>query len=258
MTSTNATITHPDQSAPTRTLPTVESTIGEVQAILEERFDAGTSVRVLEAGCGSCGHFDVGSDAYMIGIDISQKQLDRNDRLDERICGDLEARDMTEHASDLVVCWYVLEHLRRPDRAMVNLADAVSPGGRLVVAVPNVWSFKGMLTKFTPHWFHVAVYRHVLGRKDAGRHDTPPFPAHLRWSIRPRELCRLGESRGLRTVVAREFEDYTQHKLRGERWWFSASMRVIDAVWRIGSLGRRGAYLTDVAIVMERPEGADA
>lgn len=43
-----------------------------------------------------------------------------------------------------------------------------NPGGQIVVAAPNPYSVKGFVTRYTPHWFHVWYYRHVLHRPQAG------------------------------------------------------------------------------------------
>ncbi len=54
-----------------------------VQSILDDLKREKGAYRVLEAGCGSLTHLDLGSRAKVTGIDISQRQLDRNDNLDE-------------------------------------------------------------------------------------------------------------------------------------------------------------------------------
>ena len=125
-------------------------------------------VTVLEAGCGSLTYLNFGSRSRVIGIDISREQLDRNEVLDERILGDLETYSLAEDAYDAIVCWYVFEHLRRPDLVLINFARALAPGGVAVIAVPNVLSPKVLLTKFSPHRFHVWTYRHLFRDQYAG------------------------------------------------------------------------------------------
>ena len=60
---------------------------------------------------------------------------------------------------DVVVCWDLLEHLRRPRAALDNLSRAVRQGGLLVIGGPNVLSFKGLVTWLTPFWAHRLWYR---------------------------------------------------------------------------------------------------
>lgn len=62
-------------------------------------------------------------------------------------------------AFDAIVLWHVIEHLRDPLRVLGSAAQALSPGGILVVAAPNpeAWQF-GVLG---PRWPHLDAPRHV-------------------------------------------------------------------------------------------------
>jgi hypothetical protein len=63
----------------------------------------------------------------------------------------------------------------------------------LVIKVPNVLSFKGLFTKFTPHFVHVFYYRKILGRPLAGTQDRAPFRTFLRFDVilsRVVSLCK--------------------------------------------------------------------
>src|SRR6516225_7849122 len=94
----------------------------QLQKIFERTFEGRSSLRILEAGCGSSSHLQFGRDAHVTGIDISQMQLQRNTRLDERIQGDLQTFDLPEKAYDCVICYDVLEHLSRPMDALARLS----------------------------------------------------------------------------------------------------------------------------------------
>ena len=137
--------------------------------------------------------------------------------LHERIRADLEVHPLPPASFDLVVCWYVLEHLPQPRRALDRMAQSLRPGGLLVLAQPSLLSLKGLVTRLTPHWFHVWVYRHVFGRVNAGLDDNPPFPTYLRRTIRPAALRKYGRSHGLDIIYELHFEDYTQRRLRTEK-----------------------------------------
>jgi hypothetical protein len=47
----------------------------------------------------------------------------------------------------------VIEHLPEPTKALDRLIAALNLGGGLVLAFPNLWSLKGLVTKFTPSSF---------------------------------------------------------------------------------------------------------
>jgi 2-polyprenyl-3-methyl-5-hydroxy-6-metoxy-1,4-benzoquinol methylase len=95
---------------------------------------------------------------------------------------------------DAIVCIDVLEHLDHPRAALANMHEALAPGGLMVIKLPNAMSLKGLITKLTPHGFHVWVFRNVFGKRNAGVDDVGPFKAHMRWAISPRALRRWAAS----------------------------------------------------------------
>jgi len=234
--------------------PTVYDAIDGVQLVVDRFLERDTPRRVLEAGCGSCGHLTLRPDDYLVGIDISAKQLARNPMLHEKICGDLETHALPEESFDLVVCWYVLEHLRRPGMALDRMVRSLRPDGLLVLAQPSLLSVKGLITRCTPHWFHIWVYRHLFGRRNAGQDDQPPFQTYLRWAIRPAGLRSFGKARGLELIHELHFEDYTQRKLRSDKPLYRGLYAGLNAVLRALSAGRYDVYRTDYVVVMRKPK----
>ncbi len=102
--------------------------------------DAG---RVLDIGCGTgaLGREIKGRrDCEVVGVTHSEEEAEEARRhLDEVLVRDLNVFDPREAGSfDCVVCSHVLEHLYRPERLLAALRDALAPGARLVVALPNV------------------------------------------------------------------------------------------------------------------------
>ena len=155
--------------------------------------------RVLDAGCGG-GHsiLDLPENALIIGMDESELALERNTVIDEGIVGDLQSYPLERDSFDEIICWDVLEHIPAPDKAFANLAQALKPGGRLTIGVPNLISAKGLITKFTPLRFHVWVYKRFFPRvKHAGEPGYGPWKTYLRWSIRPAGLAGLARRHGL-------------------------------------------------------------
>jgi SAM-dependent methyltransferase len=64
-----------------------------------------------------------------------------------------------------VVFWHSLEHLRSPGRALSHAAALLSPGGTLVVAVPNAASLQARV--FGDRWLALDLPRHLV-------HLNPP------------------------------------------------------------------------------------
>jgi SAM-dependent methyltransferase len=161
-----------------------------------------TGGKVLDAGCGFTLPTDLPHHAHLVGLDISPEALAKHERLDDAIVGDVETYPLPGDEFDVILCWTVLEHLEHPRVAFENLARAVKPGGLLVIGVPNVWSLKGIVTRLTPHRFHVWLYRRLLGQPEAGTPGFGPYPTHLRRDISPRALGELGKASNLDCVYA--------------------------------------------------------
>jgi len=64
-----------------------------------------------------------------------------------------------------IIFWHSLEHLRQPARALGHAATLLSPGGRLVIAVPNATSLQARV--FGDRWLALDLPRHLV-------HLSPP------------------------------------------------------------------------------------
>jgi 2-polyprenyl-3-methyl-5-hydroxy-6-metoxy-1,4-benzoquinol methylase len=212
---------------------------------LERRIDsllAGRNPRrVLEAGCGSASHLNFPENTILSGIDISQKQLDRNEHMHEKIVGDLQAYVLPENAYDMIVCWDVLEHLPEPEKALENFFRSVNEGGIVLMASPNVFTLRGLITKFSPHWFHVFYARYIAGYDWAGQDENYPFVTFHRWAIAPKAIERLALARNMSVVSSKTFGfDHPEKK----HAIFYAIWSTADKLASILSFGKLG---TDAA-----------
>jgi SAM-dependent methyltransferase len=218
-----------------------------------DRFRSGRGpIRVLEAGCGRRTHFDYSGAEHVVGIDVSDHELAHNEWVDDKIVGDVQSLPLGTDEYDLVVCWDLLEHLPDPIAALDNMVRAVKDDGIIVIGLPNVASVKGLVTRFTPHRFHVWFFRVVRKSPRAARGEGP-FPTYMRWALRAPALRRWAASRGLRVDAFFAYESPTQailrrqYRLEGGRW------RLLRAAVRVLTLGQVAADETDLAIVLRRP-----
>src|SRR3954471_24485664 len=224
-----------------------------LQRTVDDALTGLEKVRVLEAGCGSAAYVSFADNAHVVGIDIDPHQLERNTACHERILGDVETYDLTPSDYDAIVCWYVFEHLNHPDHALVRFARAIRPGGVIVLALPNVMSPKGLVTKFTPFWFHVAFRRYVLGRKHAGTPGHGPFPTTIPWTLAPDRLLRLARSCELEVAFEAWLEDGKQVQTREKFWVTGRRWELVKRLVRRLSRGRLDAACTELLLVLRRP-----
>jgi SAM-dependent methyltransferase len=157
------------------------------------------SVRILDAGCGGGGDFYAAwPDAYVIGIDVDEEALSRNERADEKIVGDITSYPFEANSFDAIICHDVLEHISNPDAVLRNFAEWVRPGGTILLGFPNLLSGKGLVTKLTPHSFHVWFYRTILGSTKAGTPGYGPYKTYLRFAMSPPLVRRTAARLGMR------------------------------------------------------------
>jgi 2-polyprenyl-3-methyl-5-hydroxy-6-metoxy-1,4-benzoquinol methylase len=125
-----------------------------------------THLKVLEAGCGSASHIPM-NDCFVTGIDISPYQLERNQRLSERICADLHQYDNPawQESFDVIICWNVLEHLQNPKVVVEKFFKWLKPSGKMILGYPNPQIWKGVVTKYSPYFVHQLFYRIASARR---------------------------------------------------------------------------------------------
>ena len=206
------------------------------------------NITLLEAGCGSASYFSFAGVVRSVGIDISKEQLDRNTAVQERIQGDIQTYPLAREEFDIVVCWDVLEHLSKPRDALLKLLDAVKPGGFLVLGFPNLASFKGIVTKLTPFWFHRFFYRFM-------RYTSSPFPTYLRFAILPNRVITFAQDSGF-SVIFKEFGEGGVTKRFTERFWIIKWIFLtVNWLLRAASGGKcHSLFLDNCALVLLKGE----
>lgn len=193
-------------------------------------------LEILEAGCGRFRHFAYPEPAEITGLDICPDQLARNTWAKHLIHADVETYQ-TQAQWDVVVSIFVLEHLHDPERALANMLQWTRPDGLLILAVPNVLSLKGLVTKLTPFRFHDWFYRHVY------RRPYSIFPTTIKFCIRPRALRRALD--GHEIVL----EEYSQETLGRP---FHSLYAAMILLLRAATLGRWRAQDSNYLLIIRR------
>jgi SAM-dependent methyltransferase len=224
-----------------------------VLAHYDPRRSTALPFRMLEAGGGSSSWVPLPPGAEITTVDISQEQLDRNDYATEKLLGDLETFDYGARRFDLVVCWDVLEHLERPEAAIERLVAILQPGGRLIVKGPLPYSLKGFVTRFSPHWVHVAHYRHILGLKTAGQPGYAPFKAYLKPGSDPHVMADAFRAKGFAVDAIEGYESDQVSAIAAKSKLLLGAYRVAEALLAAATLGRYTRNMTDFFLIVRRP-----
>lgn len=218
-----------------------------LQARLDELLADVKPVQLLDAGCGKHRPIPIADDCHIVGVDISERQLEDNPAIDEAIVGDIQTCQLGRSRFDAIVCWYVLEHLENPEQALLNFKSALKPRGVIVLAVPHASSIKGLVTRFTPFWFHGWVWRHLLSRQPG----VEPFPTFMSLSITPQRLCAFAKDHGLSVEFLSEYEGWEQKKLRSRLRLTGRAFWLLQLLVRCLSFGKITFGVTDAVVVLQ-------
>ena len=216
------------------------------------------TIRVLEAGGGSYTLIRIDRPQRITVVDLSPEQLERNTYADEKILGDLHDERLLQDKYDMIVCWDVLEHLSDPALAFRNMARHLSDGGLLVIGCPNLYSLKGLVTRFTPHWFHVLYYRVVRREKLAGTPGHVPFPTYLRTDMTLKRIVKTAEDMGLNADVAELYHGPALDDLKNRFPRLFGLYRVPGIMMRALTAGRIDLDDTEYVAVFRRPLVSEA
>jgi SAM-dependent methyltransferase len=214
-----------------------------------------TTLRVYEAGGGSTSWLppDVLARSDIVVVDIDERQLENNRYAKEKILGDIESCTFPPASFDLIVCFNVIEHLKSPPAAIERFSEALKPGGLLLIGAPNPRSLSGVVTRFTPHAFHVWYYRVVLRKADAGDPGQPPFPVVYHPVVAPDALLAYCGSLGLETVYREECASGRDATTMRSRPWLAALLRAATATMNLIFLGTRNFGLADYRVILKKP-----
>jgi SAM-dependent methyltransferase len=130
-----------------------------------------TARRILDLGCGAGDNAARlrRPDREIVGVTLSESEAElAGEHCSRVLVANLEqGLPLADKTFDAVVCSHVLEHICFPDRLLRDIRQALAPGGKLIVALPNLLTYKNRV-------------RLVLGRfeyESAGIMDD----THFRW-----------------------------------------------------------------------------
>lgn len=119
--------------------------------------------RLLDFGCGAGGFLQrmAGLGWRVTGIDSSNRAVEsiRPDSRITTLVGTLPHADLAPGSFDVVTMWQSLEHVHQPLAVLRAAYELLVPGGRMVIAVPNIASATSR--RFGEHWFGLDLPRHL-------------------------------------------------------------------------------------------------
>jgi SAM-dependent methyltransferase len=197
-------------------------------------------LKVYEAGGGATSFLplDIMRRAHVTVVDIDETQNLNNVYADEKILGDIQTYRFPSDSFDLVICYNVIEHLPDVQAALLRFCECLKKHGLILIGAPNPNSLSGVVTKYTPHWFHVWFYRHIRGDMDAGKPGEAPFPTFFHPMVSLSNLDAFAEAHGLEVIYRREYESPRFPEMRARKPVLAA---LIDAAASIinGLLSRK-------------------
>lgn len=212
--------------------------VGLLEEHVKNLFDGKSELEILEAGCGRNWPLKLDGIKYKLtGVDIDDKALESRVNnvkdLDETIVADLRHLDLGSRKFDVIYNSFVLEHVENAGLVLENLNHWLKPGGLLILKIPDRDTVFGFLTKITPFWFHVAYYKYILGRKNAGKPGFGPYPTYYDPVVSRNGIRDFCKSHGIAIT-----EEYGLGTYRVEKGMRSQMVRFVAVIVSALSMGR--------------------
>lgn len=130
--------------------------------------------------------------ARLDGLDIDERAK-TNPALNKAYI--YEGKEFPEMANDydLIIADYVMEHVEFPDVMMKEIYRILKPGGSFLFRTPNVFHYVSLVSKFSPHSFHLATANKSRLREEEA---VDPYPTFYRFNSR-RNIKKIAEKAGL-------------------------------------------------------------
>lgn len=122
--------------------------------------DAGTGYRLLEDDMDALENWLVQHSAMTVGMDLHVSQ---HLNIRTLVAGSIYDLPFANSSFDLVSCNVVMEHLGEPQKALIEVARVLAPGGALVINTPNLWNYgvlaNAVLSKVLPEKIRLGLVR---------------------------------------------------------------------------------------------------
>jgi SAM-dependent methyltransferase len=191
-----------------------------------------TGLLIYEAGGGSTSFLppEILQRAYVTVVDIDEEQIRSNDYAQQTILGDIQTYRFPPGSFDLVICYNVIEHLADVEAALLRFCEALKQGGLILIGAPSPRSLSGVITRYSPHWFHVWFYRYVRGEKQAGQPGHPPFPTCFHPLVTLSNLENFASTHGLQMIYRKQYESPRYPEMRARQPVFAAMLDGVACV----------------------------
>jgi SAM-dependent methyltransferase len=224
-----------------------------VHGILGTKLPSGR-LAIYEAGGGSTSFLplDVLRRSHVTVVDIDADQIRNNDYAQEAILGDVQTYRFAPGSFDLVICYNVIEHLPDAEAALERFCESLKQGGLILVGAPNPRSLSGVVTKYSPHWFHVWFYRYIRGDKKAGLPGEAPFPTFFHPLVTLSNLEGFAKTQGLEVIYRREYESPRFPEMRIRKPRFAALLDAAAAVMNLLLPGKTDVRHGDYHVILRK------
>jgi len=210
---------------------------------------------VYEAGGGSTSFLppEVLRRSHVTVVDIDEDQIRNNSYAQETILGDIQTWRFPPHSFDLIICYNVLEHVPYVEAALAGFFQSLKRGGLILIGAPNPRSLSGVVTKYTPHWFHIWFYRHIIGKKSAGLPGQPPFPTYFHRLVTPSLLEAFARKNGLQVIYRKEYESPRYPEMRQYKPLFAALIDTLSVALNVVLPRKTDVRRGDYHVILRKP-----
>ena len=222
----------------------------KLQSFIDTYLSDRRTIKVLEAGCGSSSYFSMPENSYVVGIDISEAELQKNTVVDEKLLGDIQTYPLPPSEFDVIICWWVMEHLSDPQKALNNFLQSLKEDGIIILGIPNVFSIKGLITKFTPYWFH--KWAHKTFTSFMSFEGYVPFRTYLKFSISPKAISRYASRNGLSIAYSSLYEPQGLRNFRKKYKLINITWQLIRRTVKVLSFGKIDLGLSEFIVVLKK------
>lgn len=172
----------------------VEDVNGAYEAVIAPHVDGNTVL--LDAGC-SRGDPDIPSvqrAGFAVGCDLDLAGLRGNALASAKTMSPLDRMPFRDESFDVIVCKFVVEHLKRPLGTFREFARVLRSGGIVALLTPNAYSLFTLVSKLTP--FRL---KQIFKGRLFGGYEEDTFPTEYLANTKGR-LDGLMRQAGFRTL----------------------------------------------------------